>query len=131
MKHYIPCIPGSKKSSLFLLFPYFYIFYLLDGSYLWQLFFRPDISTPRLGRRRKSRVNYDKFPPQQSNHQIVSYSDAHDSGTSSPPRPSFRNGTKRARSPVPSVDGLATSSIQSDSERYSLPFCLPWLSSGK
>ncbi|KAG1327851.1 hypothetical protein COCNU_01G017850 [Cocos nucifera] len=77
---------------------------------------RSDISTPRLGRRRKSLVNYDKFPSQQSNHQVVSHFDAHDSGTSSPLRPSFHNGTKRARSPVPSADDLATSSTQSDSE---------------
>ncbi|XP_008795089.2 SAC3 family protein B isoform X1 [Phoenix dactylifera] len=78
---------------------------------------RPDVSPPRLGSQRKSPVNYDKFPPQQSNHQAVSYSDAHDTGTLSPPKPSFLNATKRARSPVPSADVLATSSTQSDSER--------------
>ncbi|KAG1327789.1 hypothetical protein COCNU_01G017230 [Cocos nucifera] len=80
----------------------------------------PDISAPRLGHRRKSLVNYDKFPPQQRNHQVRSYYDAHDSGTSSPPRPSH-NETKRARSPVPSTDDLATSSAQFDSKRKMQP----------
>ncbi|EHA8587005.1 hypothetical protein COCNU_scaffold001294G000020 [Cocos nucifera] len=76
---------------------------------------KPDFSPEEV--QRKSPINYDEFPPQLSNHQVVSYFDAHDSGTLSPSKPFFRNETKRARSPGPAVGDLATSSTQFDSER--------------
>lgn len=77
---------------------------------------RPDVSPSRLGSQRKSPVNYDKSSPQQSIHHVESYSDTQNASTLSPPRPSFPNATKRARSPLPSADALATST-ELDSER--------------